>query len=107
MEFPIRKINEFNIIDMPEIVNYEANLSLKSKLEEMSRDGTIKLAIDLSKVSFIGSLGIGLLSFAKKLVETSGGSFGLLSPNDTVVKTIKRMNLYKLFTIYADDNAIP
>ena len=106
MELKTRKSKTRTIVELPEVVNYEINLVLKSQLESICKNRGQNIGVDLARVSFIGSLGIGLLSFAKKMVEESGGSFCLLSPNSTVRKIINRAGLERFFTVYGDETQI-
>lgn len=106
MEFSLKEAGKYTVINMPEVVNYEANLALKGKIEDLCSVEGRNIAIDLAAVSFIGSLGIGLLSFAKKLVESTGGAFCLLAPNKSVMAVIKRLKLENMFNIYENGNDI-
>jgi anti-anti-sigma factor len=106
MELKTKKIKGFIIIELPDVVNYEVNLSFKSLLETKCKKKNQKVGIDLSRVSFIGSLGIGLLAFAKKLIEDTGGTFYLISPNISVKRIITRTGLQKVFTIVKDESGL-
>ena len=106
MELKTRKLKTHTIVELPEVVNYEINLLFKSQLERICKSKGQNIGVDLAQVSFIGSLGIGLLSFAKRMVEESGGSFYLLSPSSAVRKIIHRAGLERAFTIYEDETQI-
>ncbi|MFC1586497.1 STAS domain-containing protein [Fibrobacterota bacterium] len=107
MEFNMRQVKRFTVIDLPDIVNFEANLSLKEKLEEICKQKERNVAVDLTNVSFIGSLGVGLLAFAKKMTEDSKGNFCLIGPNRTITRIINRTGLKGIFTVYRDESQIP
>ena len=106
MELKTKKIKGYTIVELPDVVNYEVNLSFKTKLENICKKDNQKVGIDLSQVAFIGSLGIGLMAFAKKLVEDSGGTFCLISPNNSIERVITRTGLKKVFTIVKDDSGL-
>ena len=60
--------------------------------------------VDLSKVSYIASLGIGMLVSAAKALERRGGKMVLIGPSDLVRETLETSSLHSLIPI-ADEEA--
>ena len=55
--------------------------------------------VDLSKVTYIASLGIGMLVSAAKFIERSGARMVLLSPSPLVGKTLETSSLHQVIPI--------
>jgi anti-anti-sigma factor len=64
-------------------------------LDEVVRGGAHRLWLDLSKVTYLSSLGIGLLIRFRKELERLGGSFIVINPSESVkeVLTVARLHV--------------
>ena len=61
--------------------------------------------VDLSKVSFIGSLGIGMLVSAAKHLERKGAKMVLLGPSALVRHAIEASGLHNVIPIASEQTA--
>lgn len=67
----------------------------------------IRVLVDLSKVSYISSVGIPMLVNTAKSVVSRGGKMVLLHPPDSVVKVLEMVGIPQIIPIYNDlDSAI-
>lgn len=74
---------------------------LKTVIEEQLSAGIIsKLIIDLGKVSYLDSSGIGILVASFTKVRKAGGSLKLANLSETVRETLKLTNLIEFFEVY-------
>src|SRR6516225_8247142 len=64
-------------------------------LDEVVRGGAHRLWLDLSKVTYLSSLGIGLLIRFRKELDRLGGSFIVINPSESVkeVLTVARLHV--------------
>jgi len=72
--------------------------ALRKQLQEHIQDGANKIVIDLSKVDFIDSLGIGAIVAGKKSLK-SGGELVLAGANRNVLTMFRLTRLDKEFKI--------
>ena len=74
--------------------------SLEETLTQATEGGLFKIRIELSKVSYISSAGIGVLvGCAGRVANESEGSLELLSPSQSVMNVLDSMGFSQFFTI--------
>ena len=61
-----------------------------------------ELLVDLRRVDFIDSTGLGVLVIALKRQNAHGGKFGIVCDSPTVLKTLSLTGLDKVFSVHAD-----
>jgi anti-sigma B factor antagonist len=82
-----------------EIDVYTAPL-LREVLDKQVAAGRIALVVDLEKVTFMDSTGLGVLVGRLKLVRGQNGSLRIVSNQDRILKVFKITGLDKVFHIY-------
>jgi anti-anti-sigma factor len=60
------------------------------------------LVVDLSKVSFLASMGIRLLVIGAKTVAAKGGKIVLLGPNEVIESVLKTAGIDSVIPIHHD-----
>lgn len=83
-----------------EIDVYTAPL-VREKLDEQILGGRSNLVLDLSKVSFLDSTGLGVLVGRLKLARSRGGHLRLVGADDRVLKVFAITGLDKVFEIHS------
>jgi len=73
---------------------------LRDRISEVVADGSHDLLIDMEKVEFLDSTGLGVLVGALKKTRAHGGSLELVCNNDRLLKIFKITGLAKVFTIH-------
>ncbi|MHB2018154.1 MAG: STAS domain-containing protein [Candidatus Xenobia bacterium] len=79
---------------------------LRSVLEPHFANGTINLAIDLTEIRYMDSSGLALLLFCHRTLAQKSGSFALVCPHKHLLKVLHITGLDRVFTIYADVDAL-
>jgi anti-anti-sigma factor len=74
-------------------------LQLKAEYDSAIQAASGNVTIDLGGVTFIGTLGIGLLLTTRKKVFKSGGTMKLANVPATVMKSLEAMSLDAVFEI--------
>lgn len=69
-------------------------------VEKLLSDGQKKIVLDLSRVTFVTSLGVGTLINILRLITREGGELKLLKPSLSVQKILSVSNLDRLFEMY-------
>ena len=89
-----------------EIDVYTAPL-LREALDKQVAAGRTDLVVDLEKVTFMDSTGLGVLVGRLKLVRGQNGTLRIVSAQERILKVFKITGLDKVFHIYptVDDAA--
>jgi anti-sigma B factor antagonist len=72
---------------------------LKEQAASAIEEGADRLVIDLSKVGFMDSSGLGVLVSLLKRVRDTGGTLRLVIPDERILKIFRITNLDKVFDI--------
>lgn len=77
---------------------------LRGALEDILREGHTKVILDLARVSFLDSAGLGELVRCKKRVAEQGGDVKLLRPTGRVKEMLDLVHLSRIFEIHQDED---
>lgn len=72
---------------------------LRRRLIELVNGGCRNLVVDLSKVGFIDSTGLGVLVGARRRIKEAEGDLVLVIPQDTIRALFRVTGLNEIFTI--------
>ncbi|HYU83616.1 MAG TPA: STAS domain-containing protein [Kribbellaceae bacterium] len=75
---------------------------LREKLIELVNAGEYHLVVDLEKVDFLDSTGLGVLVGGLKRVRTHNGSLSLVCTSERLLKVFRITGLTKVFDIHPD-----
>jgi anti-sigma B factor antagonist len=78
---------------------------LRDKITELVNSGHHALVIDMEKVDFLDSTGLGVLVGGLKKVRAQDGSMSLICNQDRLLKIFRITGLAKVFTIHPDETA--
>jgi anti-sigma B factor antagonist len=88
------------IVDCDHEVTIEVTGLMKRRIEEsLNSESFESLVLDLSRVRFMDSSGIGSLVALNSKVKSAGKNFYLLAPSDQVRKTLELVQLLGFFDI--------
>lgn len=73
---------------------------LRERLLELINGGAHRLVVDLSRVDFLDSTGLGVLVGALKRLRTSGGVLALVCPKESLLKIFRITALDRVFPLY-------
>src|SRR2546425_3360927 len=89
-----------------EIDVYTAPL-LRQKIVDLVDEGALNIVVDMEKVDFLDSTGLGVLVEGLKRVKTRGGNLSLVATQDKILKIFDITGLNKAFPIYGSrDQAV-
>jgi anti-sigma B factor antagonist len=75
--------------------------ALKAALAAAAADGCRTLVVDLERVGFIDSSGLGVLVGALRRAREEGGDLRVVSGNETVARILQITGLDKVFSLHA------
>ena len=104
MNVDIRKIDDVVVVDFEgSLVVGVADGVISTVVEQLLADGYSNILINLSKVDYVDSSGLGDLVQSQKLAQRLGGRMKLLSPQDRVRRTLHISNLLPLFDVFEEE----
>ncbi len=95
----IKEIDNGYLIEADEEIEIYNNHNIKSEIFNLIDLGINNIVIDLSKVKYIDSSGLGVLISALKKLKQIGGKLILLAPTKEIQEILKLTNLSKVFLI--------
>ena len=78
---------------------------LRDKITELVAAGVYDLVIDMEKVEFLDSTGLGVLVGGLKKVRAQDGSMELVCSQDRLLKIFRITGLAKVFTIHDSETS--
>jgi anti-sigma B factor antagonist len=94
------RAGDYLVIELDgEVDVYSAN-SLRGAIVEKVEEGEYRIAIDLNKVAFLDSTGLGVLVGGLKRVRSHQGELGIICNQDKILRIFRITGLEKIFPIY-------
>ncbi|MBN2242165.1 MAG: STAS domain-containing protein [Acidobacteria bacterium] len=104
MKFSTRKNGDVTIIDIEgKILLGEGDVEIKKSVDDLLKKGTKNILLNLAKVPYIDSAGLGEIIRCFTALRRSGGTLKLLSPNERVIDLLNITNLLNVFDCYDDE----
>ena len=104
MKAAVRKIGHVAVLDLVgKITIGEGDVVLREKVLEMLAAGEKNVLLNLEKVSYMDSAGIGELVACYKRSKEKGGSVKLLKPSGKVLDLLQLTKLEEVFDTYSDE----
>ena len=104
MKFSTRKNGDIIIIDVEgKIFLGEGDVEIKKAVDDLLKKGTKNILLNLAKVPYIDSAGLGEIIRCFTALRRNGGSLKLLSPNERVIDLLNITNLLNVFDSYDDE----
>lgn len=75
--------------------------SLRTRLTDLLVEGSPRLVVDLSGVTFMDSSGLGALVSAQKRARVFRGTLVLVVVNDAILRVLRLTALDRVFTVHA------
>lgn len=88
------------VVEVVGEVDLYTSPALKAALADVTSDGCRVVIIDLTKVPFIDSSGLGVLVGALRRIRESNGELRLVSSHEAVVKILRITGLDRVFPLY-------
>lgn len=99
LEFTIKSAGPAEILEIEGEVDVYNSFEVKSAVDELLEAGKARIAIDLSRVPYIDSSGLGALITAQSRVEKAGGSLTLISPSEQIRSVLALTKMGSFFRI--------
>jgi anti-sigma B factor antagonist len=100
LEIIIREAGSVPILELAGEIDLSTSPKLKQAVYEIIESGNKNIVLDLSRVKFMDSTGLGTLVAALKKTSMQGGTVKLICSNKALLKTFNLTGLDKVFLIY-------
>ncbi len=104
MKASIRNVGHVAVVDLSgKITIGEGDVVLREKVNELLDGGTQHILLNLEKVSYMDSAGIGELVACYKRAKEKNGTVKLLNPSGKVYDLLQLTKLEEVFETFADE----
>lgn len=100
MEITEEKRGEVMIVALSGRLDAVTSPDVEKRLLALIAQGNVRLALDLSGLSYISSLGLRVLMAVAKQVQTGGGRLALAAFSNTVQEIFKLAGFTELFSVH-------
>lgn len=98
LEVAVRRVNGAVAIDLAGRIVHENKELLKSELEKLARP--VFLIINMERVEYVDSSGVGTLIAAYTDIIAGGGQFAFVKPTARITEILRRMKLDTVFRAF-------
>jgi anti-sigma B factor antagonist len=104
MKISVRKVKDVAIIDLEgKVVLGDGDVEIKQAIDGLLQKGTTNVLLNMAKVLYVDSAGLGEIIRCFTAVRKSGGNLKLISPNQRVVDLLNITKLLNVFDIYDNE----
>ena len=104
MKAVVRKIGNVSVVDIAgKITIGEGDVVLRETVSELLDSGETRILLNLEKVKYMDSAGIGELVACYKRAKEKSGSVKLLNPSGKVYDLLQLTKLEEVFDTFRDE----
>ena len=104
MKASLRQVGNVSVLDLSgKITIGEGDVVLRDKVHELLDSGKNQILLNLDKISYMDSAGIGELVACYKRAAETGAKLKLLNPSGRVSDLLSLTKLQQVFDIYNDE----
>ena len=104
MKLSVRKVKDIAVIDVEgKIVLGEGDVEIKQTVDSLLQKGDINILLNLAKVPYLDSAGLGEIIRCFTALRRCGGNFKLLAPNQRIVDLLNITKLLNVFDCYDNE----
>ncbi len=106
MKFSTRKAGDIVIIDVDgQILLGDGDVEIKIAVDDLLKKGSKNILLNLAKVPYLDSAGLGEIIRCFTALRKNGGDFKLLSPNRRIIDLLTITKLLNVFDCYENESA--
>ncbi len=105
MKASLRQVGNVSVLDLSgKITIGEGDVVLRDKVHELLDSGKSQILLNLDKISYMDSAGIGELVACYKRAREKGGAVRLLKPQGKVADLLQLTKLEQVFETFNTEN---
>ena len=106
MKLSVRKAKDIIVIDVEgKIVLGDGDVEIKQTVNGLIQKGNKKVILNLAKVPYLDSAGLGEIMRCFTALRRDGGDFKLLSPNQRIIDLFSITKLLNVFDIFDNESS--
>ena len=106
LDIQTREVNGVTLVELVgKIILGEESSALREKIKDLIAAGKTKILLNLARISFIDSAGVGTLVSAYTSARSQGGEVKLSSLTKKFRETLQVTRLLTVFEVFDDDQA--
>jgi anti-sigma B factor antagonist len=106
MKLSTRKVGTVTIIDIEgKILLGDGDVEIKQAVEDLLSRNQANIILNLAKVPYVDSAGLGEIIRCFTTVRKAGGNFKLLGPNERLIDLLTITKLVNVFDWHGDEAA--
>ncbi len=106
MKVNVRSEGDVSVVDLSgKITIGEGDVLLRETVETLLKEGRSKIVLNLARISYMDSAGIGELVACYKRSRERGGQLKLLNPSGKVYDLLQLTKLEEIFETFKDEGA--
>ncbi|HXP91943.1 MAG TPA: STAS domain-containing protein [Candidatus Binatia bacterium] len=103
----VHKNGETHIFELSGSLDLATAPTVRAALLEAAERGDHRIVVDLNRVEFLDSTGLGALIGAQRRAKEEGGEVRLTVPDGQILRLLRITGLLKIFGVYASlDDAL-
>lgn len=95
-----RAEGDFDVIEVAGEIDVYTAPRLREAIVSIVENGRTRLIVDVEKVDFLDSTGLGVLVGALKKVRSAGGSLDIVCTHERIIKIFSITGLDKVFGLH-------
>jgi anti-sigma B factor antagonist len=100
----IRQYGKVAVVDLPgRITHGDGDMEMRQAIVDLLENGSGSIVLNMDKVVYMDSAGIGELVACHKKVVEKGGMMKILKPNQKVLDLFTITKLIQLFEVFQDE----
>ena len=104
MKIKRREVDGITVLDLSgEMYGGPDNMKLVEMITKLVEEKKLDLILNLSKVKWISSTGLGIMVSARSRYAKEGGVIKLMSPNDRVLGILQVTRLNLIFDVFSSE----
>jgi anti-sigma B factor antagonist len=96
-----RSVSDHVVLEIGGEIDVYTAPRLRERLIEMVASGDKNIVVDLARVEFLDSTGLGVLVGAHRRLRATGGSLRLVCPHERLLKIFRITGLDSVFEIHS------
>ena len=106
MKLSVRKVKDIIVLDVEgKIVLGDGDVEIKKTVDNLLQKGNTNIVLNLAKVPYLDSSGLGEIIRCFTALRRSGGNFKLLAPNQRIIDLLNITKLLNVFDCYDNESS--
>jgi len=100
LDVVLESVGSFSLIGLSGEVDVYSAPKLRETIKSLVDDGKYNIVVDLEKVAFLDSTGLGVLVGGLKRLKHHDGELGIICNQEKILRIFRITGLTKVFPIY-------